>query len=79
MSKKHQSNTTPNLINENEAAAILGLSPVTLRRWRWEGRAGLQFIRCGGAVRYAPTDIDAFIEAGRCCHEPCKGGRTRRE
>ncbi len=58
--------TQPALINETEAAAILGLSVKTLRRWRWAGR-GLRFIKLGkgGAVRYDPADLVAFIEAGR--------------
>ncbi len=56
----------PTLINETEAAAILGLSVKTLRRWRWASR-GLRFIKLGkgGAVRYDPADLVAFIEAGR--------------
>ncbi len=36
----------------------------TLRRWRWGGK-GPPFIKIGGAVRYDPTDLTAFIEAGR--------------
>ncbi len=54
------------LVNETEAAAILGLSVKTLRRWRWAGR-GIRYIKLGkgGAVRYDPADLVAFIEAGR--------------
>lgn len=52
------------LIDEHEAAAQLGLSVLTLRRWRW-ARKGLPFVKIGAAVRYLPNDISAAIEAGR--------------
>ncbi len=55
----------PTLLNETEAAAILGLSVKTLRRWRWASGKGLRFIKIGSAVRYDPADLVAFIEAGR--------------
>jgi predicted site-specific integrase-resolvase len=54
----------PRLIDEQEAAKILGLSVKTLRRWRWAGR-GPTFRMIGGAVRYHPMDLDNFIDAGR--------------
>jgi hypothetical protein len=54
----------PRLIDETEAANILGLSVKTLRRWRW-GRNGPAFCKLGAAVRYNPADLDAFIAAGR--------------
>ena len=52
------------LLNEHEAAAYLGLSVATLRRWRWAGRPPV-FIKIGNAVRYDPKVIAALIEAGR--------------
>ena len=52
------------LLTETEAAHILNLKIVTLRRWRWAGR-GLRFIKIGAAVRYDPADLDAFIEGSR--------------
>jgi len=52
------------LIDEHEAAKRLGLAVATLRRWRWVGRKP-HFVKIGGAVRYDPADLDAFIEAGR--------------
>jgi predicted DNA-binding transcriptional regulator AlpA len=52
------------LVNEREAAARLGLSVKTLRRWRWAKR-GLPWCKIGSAVRYAPSDIRAQITAGR--------------
>jgi hypothetical protein len=50
------------LMNERDAAAVMGMRPATLRRWRWSGR-GPAFKKIGAAVRYAPEDIAAFIEA----------------
>ena len=57
-------NPDDRLINEHEAASRLGLQVSTLRRWRW-ARRGLKWIKIGSAVRYAPSDIQAFIDAGR--------------
>ena len=56
--------TTRRLLKEDEAAQILSLEVATLRRWRWSGR-GPRFIKLGGAVRYDPTDVQAFIDAQR--------------
>lgn len=53
------------LVNETEAARILGLSVKTLRRWRWAGR-GPAYRKIGSAVRYHPDeDLAAFVEAAR--------------
>lgn len=52
------------LVNEHEAARRLGMKVSTLRRWRWQG-IGPVFCRIGAAVRYDPSDLDAFITAGR--------------
>jgi hypothetical protein len=52
------------LVNENEAAGILGISVRTARRWRWMGK-GPRFIKVGACVRYDVADLEAFIEAGR--------------
>lgn len=51
------------LLNEHEAAGYLGLKVATLRRWRWSGD-GCRFIKLGGAVRYAPTDLAEFVADG---------------
>jgi predicted site-specific integrase-resolvase len=52
------------LVNETEAARMLGISVKTMRRWRWAGQ-GPVFTKLGGAVRYGMGDLEAFIEAGR--------------
>ncbi len=52
------------LMTETETARLLGLKVATLRRWRWAGK-GPHFLKLGGAVRYDPADLTAFIKAGR--------------
>jgi len=52
------------LLTEKDAAAILSVKVPTLRRWRWASK-GPAFRKIGGAVRYHPADLAAFIEAGR--------------
>jgi len=52
------------LLTETQAAKRLGLSVKTLQSWRYR-RLGPPYIRLGGAVRYVPADLDAWIEAGR--------------
>lgn len=52
------------LLDENEAAAILGAQVQTLRNWRWKG-IGPRAIRIGQRmIRYRRDDLLAFIEAG---------------
>ena len=60
----HQDIAAHGLVNEHQAAQVLGLSVKTLRRWRWSGRPP-RFVKLGGAVRYDPADLAAFIKAAR--------------
>ena len=57
---------TPNLLKERDAAALLGLAPKTLARWRWRGDRGPAWIKLGsaGAVRYSVAELETFIAAG---------------
>ncbi len=57
-------NIVPALVDEHEAARILGLSVKTLRRWRWVGKPP-NFVKIGSAVRYEPAELRALIDAGR--------------
>lgn len=51
------------LLTETQASEYLGNIPTkTLARWRLEGRH-IPFVKCGKAVRYRQTDLDAYIEA----------------
>lgn len=52
------------LLNERQTAERLGLKATTLRRWRWAG-IGPRYRKIGGAVRYDPTDLEAYLE--RAC------------
>lgn len=50
------------LLDEREAAAILGASVQTLRNWRWR-HEGPRFRKIGlRLVRYGRADLLAFIE-----------------
>lgn len=43
-------------------ARLLGLSEVTLRKWRiQERREGPAWIKCGKAVRYREADLQAWL------------------
>jgi predicted DNA-binding transcriptional regulator AlpA len=50
------------LLNTKAAAQRVGLSPVTLNRYRLTGE-GPQFARLGKAVRYRLCDLDAWVSA----------------
>jgi hypothetical protein len=52
------------LLNEEEAAHVLGVSPKTLQRWRVFKR-GVRYIKVGAAVRYDLTDLTDYINAQR--------------
>lgn len=56
-----------NLVDEREAAEILGLSPGTLTVWRSTGRYGLPFVKVGRNVRYRKSDLDAWLENRTRC------------
>jgi hypothetical protein len=72
--------TRGRLLNENEAAGLLGLSVKTLRRWRW-ARKGLRWTKIGAAVRYRDpktsnnSSPQGFMKSGvrndgKCNREP---------
>ena len=54
--------TQTEYLDERAAAAILGLSPHTLARWRWIGD-GPRFRKFGKSVRYSRADLMAYAEA----------------
>jgi len=51
------------LLTPEQVAVRLHLNPKTLARWRWAG-CGPRFFKIGGRVRYAESDVEAFIDAG---------------
>lgn len=54
--------TSPELLTEAEAAALLTLKPQTLANWRSTKRQSLPYVQLGGAIRYRKSDITQFIE-----------------
>ena len=57
--------TPGDLLDEREAAAILGASVQTLRNWRWRGE-GPRFRKIRmRLVRYRRADLQAFIEGAQ--------------
>ena len=44
------------------AADRLGITPETLRNWRWRGE-GPPFLKLGRAVRYRLSDLSAWLDA----------------
>ena len=53
--------STRNMLNEQDAAAYLGLSVRTLQAWRQRG-GGPRFYKLGRAVRYARSNLDAWLD-----------------
>ena len=51
------------LLNQRQAAALLGLSVRTLERHRVAG-TGPRFTRLGRLVRYRPQDLADWVESG---------------
>ena len=65
-SRSEKASATPAaqpLMNEHQAAALLGVAVKTLRNWRCRGD-GPKFVKLGGGrmVRYRESDLTAFIE-----------------
>ena len=58
MSRATAPNFFPTLVNTNEAAKILGRSPATLKRWRYEG-IGPKYIEIEGRVSY---DVNILLD-----------------
>lgn len=67
-----QAQTQPNtgtlqpgdLLDETQAAAILGITVSTLRNWRWKG-IGPRYQKIGlRLVRYPRTELATFVAGG---------------
>lgn len=52
---------TPLVMDDVQAAALMGLSAHTLRKHRTQG-IGCAYIKMGKTVRYRLADIQAYIE-----------------
>ncbi len=54
----HGQDRIPQLVNTRRAAEILGRSPATLKRWRYEG-IGPSYVEMEGRINY---DVAVLIE-----------------
>lgn len=52
----------PILVNEKQAAEMLGLSPTTLRHWRWLGKGPRALSISHRCVRYRVADLESWVE-----------------
>jgi len=52
------------MLNEQQAAEILGCTVSAMRKWRLLGK-GPAFCRIGRLVRYSEADLIAFMDANR--------------
>jgi predicted DNA-binding transcriptional regulator AlpA len=51
-----------NVLNEREAAEVVGCSVALMRKWRLF-REGPPYVKIGRLVRYRQADLDAFLDA----------------
>jgi len=56
---------TDRLVDQREAAAILGCKPQTLSVWRLRGK-GPAFHKIGRLTRYKLSELAAYIDGRRC-------------
>ncbi len=54
--------TQTKMLNRNQAAEYLGVSPGTLAVWASTGRYQLPFVKIGRKVFYRVVDLESFIE-----------------
>lgn len=52
------------LLTGAQAAAVLGVSPLTIRSWRYQG-LGPRGIKLGRALRFSVGDLRAFLRQQR--------------
>lgn len=56
------SDPNPNqLLDTNQAAQLLGLSPHTLCVWRLDGRYNLPYLKIGRKIKYRRSDLLAWL------------------
>lgn len=53
------------MLNEKQAAELLGLSVKTLQNWRYTGLNGPHFHKIGRCVRYHRDELDRFLAETR--------------
>ena len=63
MELKPITNSSKQLLDEQQAAIIIDVTPGTLSVWRSTGRYNLPFIKVGRKVRYRRADLEAWLES----------------
>ena len=58
-----QSASLNDLIDQNQAAQLLHVTPGTLSVWRSTGRYSIPFVKVGRSVRYRIADLYLWIES----------------
>jgi len=48
------------LLTSDQAAEVMCIAPVTLRKWRWEGKGPI-FVKVGRKVAYRLSDIETWL------------------
>lgn len=56
-------NASHELLDENQAAKTIDVTPGTLSVWRSTGRYNLPFIKVGRKVRYRRADLEDWLES----------------
>lgn len=51
------------LVDEKQAAGILGVTPGTLQVWRSTGRYAIPFLKVGRLVKYRRSALEAWLES----------------
>jgi hypothetical protein len=64
----YKANAPPVLVDERQAAHVLGVSPNTLSVWRSLGRYNIPFIKSGRLVRYRVDDLAKFLARRTMAH-----------
>jgi len=54
-------NFQPNLLDTEQAAAHIGVTPRTLEVWRCVKRHTIPYIKVGRLVKYRQADLDAWL------------------
>lgn len=57
------SHQPPEMLTRREAAAYLGLQPITLSAWASTGRENLPYLRMGRSIRYRRSDLEKWLIA----------------
>ncbi|MBI9081855.1 MAG: helix-turn-helix domain-containing protein [Pseudodesulfovibrio sp.] len=50
------------LLNQEQTAQFLNISPRTLEKWRWEG-TGPRFCKIGRRAMYRPVDLQSYVDS----------------